>query len=345
MRQMLSRSAVLVILAGAGLTACLRNGGTPVRSNLVPTGLNAAASRADEPVFGNTVTNIRRVLQKPYNGTLRFVVMGDNRNSSPISTGGNKVYAKVIEAVNQLKPDFVVNMGDFTFDALKPHWTTFERITGKVQVPYLTVVGNHDILFGRSYYETRYTQPNPETGLDDYSFDYGNSRIIALDSANYNLTDRQFVWLEKQYQTPLKKFVFTHTPPRYGVWDHKLSPSPEISARFMGLNEKYHVDHVFLGHIHLYDKRVINGVPYVVSGGAGAPLDRGKDYGENKYHVSLVEVTGNQVSERMVPIQTRIQTHGPTTYTHGLEANQMTDTVLRNFPSDYIPPEEQANDR
>lgn len=344
MTHLLNKGFVLILIA-SGLSACLRDTSPPLqRSALLPASLLAAAD-SSEPPFGNTATNIRRIQQKPYAGKIRFVVMGDNRNSSPFSTGGNKVYAKVIETVNQLKPDFVVNMGDFTFDALKPHWATFEQITSQVKVPYLTVVGNHDILFGRSYYETRYTRPNPETGLDDYSFDYGNSRFIMLDTANYNLTERQFQWLERQYQTPLKKFTFTHTPPKYGVWNHKLAPDPAVSARFMALNEKYRVDHVFLGHIHLYDRRVINGVPYVVSGGAGAPLDKKDGYGVGQYHVSLVDVEGEHVKEQMIPVQTRVRTYGPTTYSDGLEAHQMTEEIIKRFPSDYIPPEEQANDR
>jgi serine/threonine-protein phosphatase CPPED1 len=348
MRDTLKRSFSLLLLTGVGLMGCLRDGSAPIpRNGLVPpANLNAAANtNSDEPAFGNTLNNIRKISQKPYNGTLRFMVLGDNRNSSPISTGGNKIYAKVIDTINQFKPDFAINLGDFTFDALKPHWNTFERLTSKVQVPYLTVIGNHDMLFGRSYYESRYTHPNGDTGLDDYSFDYGNSRFIIIDSANYNLTDRQFQWMERQLQTPLKKFVFTHTPPRYGVWEHKLAPTPEVSARFMGLNEKYHTDYVFLGHIHLYDQRVINGVPYMVSGGAGAPLDGKKDYGQSAYHVGLIEVTGSQVIQRMVPIQTRIITSGPTSVSNNLEAQQMTPEVLKQFPPDYIPVEEQANDR
>jgi len=347
MKDTMIRSVSVLLLAGFSLSGCLREGSAPLsRANLFPpAGLNAASSDGQEPAFGNTLTNIRKINQKPFNGNLRFVVLGDNRNSSPISTGGDKVYAKVIDKINQLKPDFAINLGDFTFDALKPHWNTFERLTSKVQVPYLTVIGNHDMLFGRSYYESRYTRPSPETGLDDYSFDYGNSRFIILDTANYNLTDRQFVWLEKMLQTPLKKFVFTHTPPRHGVWDHKLAPTPEVSARFMGLNEKYKTDFVFLGHIHLYDQRKVGSVNYMVSGGAGAPLDNKDDYGQGTYHVGMIEVNGHQVSHQMVPIQTRIRTFGPTSVTNAIEAHQMTPDVLKQFPPDYIPVEEQANDR
>ncbi|HEY9841514.1 MAG TPA: metallophosphoesterase, partial [Candidatus Obscuribacterales bacterium] len=291
MRQLLRLSA-LMLMSTALLTACLRGQSSPSSGLRAP--LSAFRART-EPVFGNTATNLQRIKQKPYTGSIRFVLMGDNRNSSPFTSGGNKVYAKVIDQINQLQPDFAINLGDFTFDNLEKHWRTFEQITAKIKSPYLTVIGNHDALFGRSYYEAGYTPPNPETGLDDYSFDYGNSRFIILDTANYNYTERQFKWLETQLSTPLKKIVFTHTPPRYGVWNHKLSPSPELSKRFMGMMEKFHADQVFLGHIHLYDQRQINGVNYLVSGGAGAPLDKHPSYGQSLHHVVLVEINGDQI--------------------------------------------------
>lgn len=344
MRKFVLQTTVLGSVAAALLAGCFGGQSAPLsQSNNRPAPLNTFSSQK-QPPFGNTATNIQRVMQKPYNGTVRFVLMGDNRNSTPFTTGGNKVYAKVIDKVNQLNPDFAINLGDFTFDSLRPHWNDFEEITSKSRVPYLTVVGNHDILFGRSYYESNYTPPHPETGLDDYSFDYGNTRFIIMDSANYNFTERQFQWLEKQLQTPLKKVIFSHTPPRHGVWEHKLAPSPEVSQRWLGLNEKYAVDHVFLGHIHLYDQREINGVGYIVSGGAGAPLDKPKQYGQGVYHVVLVEIQGNQLRTQMVPIDTRIQTFGPTTYTHGLEARDMQNPgIQRQFQPDYIPQDEIAN--
>lgn len=343
----LTRLSCLILWSSLALTACYRSTSSQVPNRgLAPMPTFGSTANKKRPVFGNTASNLERIRQKPYNGTIRFVVLGDNRNSSPFSTGGDKVYAKVIEQINQLKPDFSVNLGDFTFDNLSPHWRDFERLTAKAQNPYLTVVGNHDVLFGRSYYESNYTPPHPETGLDDYSFDYGNTRFIALDTANFTVTDRQFTWLEKQLQTPLKKVLFSHTPPRHGVWAHKLSPSPEVSQRFLALNQKYQVDHVFLGHIHLYDQREVNGVNYIVSGGGGAPMDKDKNYGQSIYHVVLVEIKGDQLTTKMVPIQTQIKTQGPTSYTTGLDTAQLMNPALINkYPGDIIPANEQKNDR
>lgn len=336
----LPRLIALSLTSAALLTGCFRASNLSALYNLIDP-FTAFKART-EPDFGNTATNLKKIASKPYGGHIRFVLMGDNRNSSPFSTGANKIYSQVIDQVNQIKPDFAINLGDFTFDNLQVHWKAFEKITAKVQVPYLTVIGNHDALFGRSYYEGSYTPPNAETGLDDYSFDYGNTRFIMLDTANYTYTDRQFVWLEKMLQTNLKKIVFTHSPPHYGVWDHNLSPSTELSKRFMGLMEQYRVDSVFLGHIHLYDQRQINGVNYLVSGGAGAPLDKKPSYGQSLYHIVMVDVSDQGVKTQLIPIQTKIQTNGPTNYATGSNTSDLLNPdLLKQFRPDYIPPEEQ----
>lgn len=323
------------------LTSCLLDQtasgpGEGLRNNQL-----AVFGNAPEPLpFGNTAANIARIKQKPYSGHIRFVIMGDNRNSSPVTTGGNKVYQKTIQQINETKPDFVFNLGDFTFDSFSGHWKTFERMTANIQAPYLTVVGNHDILLGRNYYESRYTSPNPETGLDDYSFDYGNCRFIVMDSANYNFTERQFQWMDKMTQTPLKKFVLTHTPPRYKEWDHKLAPSPEVTARWMALNDKNQVDYVLMGHIHLFDSKLVNKTAYLISGGAGSPLDKGKSFGQSIHHFVSFDVQGDQVFHKVVQVKTKVQSLGPTNYSTGLEANEM-GKVLSQYPPDYIPPDEQ----
>jgi 3',5'-cyclic AMP phosphodiesterase CpdA len=345
MNPWLQRGSLLAALATLTLLpACFQDNRLPLQpaARQSQAQLSAMRSTPREPAFGNTATNLRRILAQPQTGRFRFAFFGDNRNSSPFTTGANKIYAKLIDQVNRDQPNFAINGGDFTFDSLNTHWRDFEKVNSAIRVPFLTVVGNHDILFGRSYYENNYTPPNPETGLDDYSFDFNNTRLIVIDNAQYNLTERQFQWLERQLQTPMKKIVMAHSPPRHGVWDHKLSPSKENSARWMGLHEKYRVDLVLLSHIHIYDSRTVNGVPYVVSGGGGAPLDKNKSWGQSLYHYVMVEVDASGVRHQLVPVQTKIQTLGPTGFSTGLEANQLNSPqILQQYPQDIIPPEEK----
>lgn len=281
---------------------------TPTLSTLSPSSF--ISTSVTPPLGGKTRENYLKIKNVPFTGKFQFVFMGDNRNSSPFSNNGNEVYERMIEKINKLttKPLFAVNGGDFTFDGLERHWKKFAEMNAKFTMPLLTIVGNHDIdpLYigtgkGRSYYEEHYTPPNPQTGLDDYSFDYGNTRFIVLDDADYTITDKQFGWLTNQMRTNLgHKIVMTHIPPAYGVWEHPLNDK-EISKRFMNICEANKVELVLLCHIHLFDDSVKrNQTQYIISGGVGAPLVD-STYGNAIYHFLIVTI-GDNVKYQMLPL-------------------------------------------
>jgi len=283
--------------------------------------VSATSSVLTPPLGGMTRVNYLKIKNVPFNGEFQFVFMGDNRNSSPFTTGGNEVYERLIDKINKLnpKPLFVVNGGDFTFDCLNSHWEKFAEMNAKFTLPLLTIVGNHDIDplhigagKGRSYYEEHYMPPNPQTGLDDYSFDYGNTRFIALDTADYTITDKQFGWLNMQMKTDLAhKIVMTHIPPAYGDWAHPLKDKDgdvdnplndtNISNRFMNICETNKVELVLLCHVHIFDDSVKRkDTQYIISGGAGAPLIE-SPHGNSIYHFLLVTI-GNDIKYKMIPL-------------------------------------------
>ena len=60
------------------------------------------------------------------------------------------------------------------------------------------------------------------------------------------------------------------------------------------------VDRVFVGHIHTYGEKEINGVRYVLSGGAGAPLDPSP---RAYFHYVVVTVSPKGVEDRVVRLR------------------------------------------
>jgi putative FmdB family regulatory protein len=60
-------------------------------------------------------------------------------------------------------------------------------------------------------------------------------------------------------------------------------------------------DAVFMGHIHLYDEANVDGVPYIISAGAGAPLYN-FGFGKVEYGFTLVHVGQQGVSWDWVPL-------------------------------------------
>jgi hypothetical protein len=68
---------------------------------------------------------------------------------------------------------------------------------------------------------------------------------------------------------------------------------------FMRLMERYRVTRVCCSHIHAYHREVINGIPYIISGGGGAHMDIDPPF----YHYILIEVEGDRISDRPIKIE------------------------------------------
>jgi hypothetical protein len=109
----------------------------------------------------------------------QFAILGDRGGGA--SPKG--VYAKAMDQLNLLQPEFVMSVGDYvegyTSDPkeMDEQWEEFEAITGKLKMPFFHVRGNHDInvpLTRKAWTERR--------GPDYYSFRYKDVLFIALDT-------------------------------------------------------------------------------------------------------------------------------------------------------------------
>ena len=241
----------------------------------------------------------------------RFAVLGDNRSNRPIVQP--EPYKQNIRAINLLAPDFVVIVGDLILgytedeELIIKEWEEFDRVTSEFQMPYYLVVGNHDVWNKRSeeIYRSRY-------GRLYYSFDYKNSHFIVLnsedqDSVNYILGD-QLEWLKKDleaHRETVHKFVFLHKP----LWEYEEERT-NWNTEIHPLLAKYGVDVVFAGHWHLYKKSgVRDGVKYIITGGAGAPLSGTEEQG-GFYHFIFVTVKGERVKLAVIRTEGVISEEG-----------------------------------
>ncbi|MCL4439277.1 MAG: metallophosphoesterase, partial [Firmicutes bacterium] len=109
-------------------------------------------------------------------------------------------------------------------------------------------------------------------------------------------------------------FIFGHKPPvspfRSGGPDtvSNLSATygsswgdPKAAAEFLKLASYYKVDAVFSGHIHMYNRLDVQGVPYFITAGAGASLYAPPEKG-GCYHYLRCNVDGKKVSFEVVKI-------------------------------------------
>lgn len=232
-----------------------------------------------------------------------------SKSSSPFSfviiadTQGNpKVNGKIANLAWGLRPNFLVLPGDLVDDGtLKDQWIHefFASMNPLIsRVPLFPVLGNHEK--DASHYYRYMDLPAPEYY---YSFKYGNCMFFVLDS-NKKLDpwSEQYQWLEKQLEAlrekekagtsdVLWKFVTFHHPVYssdendYGdLWKGKSSWGDMRLRDLVSLFDEYHIDVVWSGHIHSYERTwpLANGkntssklgTTYMITGGGGGGLEQ-----------------------------------------------------------------------
>jgi len=242
---------------------------------------------------------------------VRFVVGGDSRTNLAERT-------KISKAMAKFNPSFVMHSGDMVADGrVQSKWDSWftdvnDNWIGEnnLTIPIMPVLGNHENPnFLNTKYFVQFVLPNNERW---YSYDWGpNIHIICLDSESYALGD-QLDWLQNDLAAHANyrwKFVLFHRPP-FVSGGHL--PWGDALTHWVPLFDKYHVDIVFNGHEHNYQRTYplnwtasqnepqdySNGTMYMVSGGWGAPLYTPYPiwymaHQNRAYHFCLVDVFEN----------------------------------------------------
>lgn len=238
----------------------------------------------------------------------RFMVFGDNRpfNNQDVQP---PIFRQIVQDVEWIHPDFVVDVGDLIYgygaDAkrTRQEYMDFLNIVGIFDMPFYTVVGNHEVAGaqGQKYYKLLLGRPLY------YSFNYKTSHFVVLDTnvnfPNGKFTQAQYDWLTKDLKSATSAeniFIFMHKPlceyrnPGKTAWSDKIM-AQKVKTLLSNFNSKYHnIRIVFQGHEHLYWKAKFDEITYIITGGAGAPLD-GKPQNGGFYHFIVVSVDGTKV--------------------------------------------------
>ena len=85
-----------------------------------------------------------------------------------------------------------------------------------------------------------------------------------------------------------------------------LDKYPESRDMLDALFAEFKVDAVFSGHEHYYERRTVDGIFYIITGGGGAPIYDKEEYGGFNHFV-LVTVDGDKMSAEVVDINGKVR--------------------------------------
>lgn len=233
----------------------------------------------------------------------RVLVYGDNRSDTIAHAG-------VVRALERETGDFLLNTGDLVADGAKEdQWQTFFDIEGSLLRDrcLFASIGNHELEQGSGANFLRYFggARSQVPGKLYGSMRWGRARFFFLNGeASFEGEDHS--WLEDELtradtEPNLRwRFVVVHNGPfASGVHgDNEAMHHTNIPQMLV----RHHVDLVFEGHDHIYERGFEGGLRYLVSGGGGAPLYpiRHKHAGtrkvESTHHVIAMDVSKDAVS-------------------------------------------------
>lgn len=196
----------------------------------------------------------------------QILIYGDTRTNE-------RVHKNVLKTMLSHNPTDIFNTGDLVFcKNSSKNWNSFIETTSEARskANYYPIIGNHE-KNSTKYFEIFKLPENEEW----YTITISNIAFIVLNSnKDIKQGSEQYNWLEKQLSVSQKENAFTivlfHHPP-FSSGTHRKDPK-KARKSLIPLFEKYGVDAVFSGHVHMYERLHINGIYYFVTGGGGAPL-------------------------------------------------------------------------
>lgn len=186
--------------------------------------------------------NIARLEIAPESNSFRFAVIGDTQ----------RFYDELDVFVNNINQrndiSFVVINGDITDFGQAKEFEWINRVLKKLKVPYVAVIGNHDILAnGRVAFQQMF-------GPENFSFSYNNTKFICINSCSreygFNGKVPDLNWLQSQLSNLddySSAFVISHVPPFHEDFDQSLS---ERYNKLLVQTGKVHLS--IHGHTHEY---------------------------------------------------------------------------------------------
>lgn len=225
---------------------------------------------------------INLLSQKTASGTIRIAFSGDTQRSYAES----KLFVAAVNARNDI--DFVILNGDISDFGLLAEFDGIYDIYVKLNVPFISIIGNHDLVAnGKAVYERMF-------GPLNFTFNYGGIKFVCHDTNgreyNFDKSTPNLNWLKNNLTLGngiTKLVAVSHVPPIDGDFDPALAqPYQTLFNQTPSLIASLH------SHRHAslatYYQTGNTGVPFIVT---SAIIKRS---------YTIIEITNGQINAQEI---------------------------------------------
>jgi len=180
---------------------------------------------------------------------------------------------------------FILHGGDYARFDDESRWATFFQVADKMlaQTAIFPTIGNHEyhnidnnaVITAGDNYRQAFDMPL------NYAFDCAGIRFISLNTpdpthangddpqTSLTLAQSQEPWLREQLDNTMSgTFTIHHHP----IWHDGRTTSNADLQPWEDLYHAYHISADFAGHTHNFQRYLVEGIPYFISGNAGGPF-------------------------------------------------------------------------
>ena len=212
-----------------------------------------------------------------------------------------------VAKVNEIKPDMVVFTGDqvhLPYDA--EQWEAFVQgiadLDPSIELYHLP--GNHDHILKDGTADPQ--DFIDRFGSDRFAVKKGNVNVVGINTSliyfNSVLEQDQMVWLEETLKATEESdvtLIFGHHPffcENIDEEDTHVQITKTKRIQYFEYFRSKGVDAVFAGHLHDNSAGEYEGIPMLTTTSSGYQL------GAGPASIRVITITGDQVSEELVPI-------------------------------------------
>lgn len=219
--------------------------------------------------------NIKKLQSQNAKNSFRFVVTGDTQ----------RFYDELDDFIDHINSqddiDFVLFNGDMVDFGLNKEFNWIASMLGKLHIPYIVAMGNHDMLAnGQLIFREMF-------GPENFSFEYNGNKFICINTncREYGMDGSvpDISWLEAELQDTMYRniFILSHVPPFSADFDRRLE---QVFANIISSNPKTRLS--MHGHEHRYRRLT----PYADD------LEYLVVASEDKRNYALITLSGDQYS-------------------------------------------------